>query len=126
MPIGAARSPPTSLWWALVTLVILTRRGSCKRLSVGRCGGGGGAIGGEIAPPPPTQVVFNTARTEGHKNSDMWNAWRRDDCRDDNEESLQARHKVGGYKSRPAAATYGSSGRPGAKHRPGMTGSSQA
>jgi hypothetical protein len=73
-------------------------------------------------PPPPTQVFFNTARTDGHKNSVMLERGGGLDCREGSEESLPARQKVGGYRSRPAAAAYGSCGRPGARHRPGLTG----
>ncbi len=90
MARGYTGSPPTSSWCAMVTHVTLARRGSGRRLSGGRCGAGG-TIGGEIAPPPPTPVFFNTARIEGHKNSDIWNAWRRVDYREDSEESLLAR-----------------------------------
>ena len=43
---------------------------SGKRLSGGRCGGGG-VIGGEIAPLPPSHVSLDTARSDGHTNSEM-------------------------------------------------------
>jgi len=66
-----ATCPPTSSWWALETLVTLSRCGSGWRPS-GEHGGGGGAIGGEIVPQPPSRVFFNTARLEGHPISEMW------------------------------------------------------
>ncbi len=36
----------------------------------GERSGGGGAVEGEIDPPPSLHVLFNTARFDGHQNSD--------------------------------------------------------
>ena len=66
-----ARRPPTSSWWALETPVTLARCGSGKSPSGGH-DDGSGAIGGEILPQPPSQVFLNTARSEGHQISEMW------------------------------------------------------
>ena len=49
----------------------LARCGSGRRPSGGRNGGGCGLIEEEIGqPPPPQPVFFNTARSDGPKNSD--------------------------------------------------------
>ena len=50
----------------------LARCGSGRRPSEGRSGGDGGPIEKEIGqPPPPQPVLFNTARSDGPKNSEM-------------------------------------------------------
>jgi len=61
---------PTSSWWALETYVTGVWFSPIRRPSGKRGGGGGDLIGGEIwPPPPPPPVSFNTARSDGHKNS---------------------------------------------------------
>ena len=64
-------SPPTSSWCVPETPLTLARCGSGRRPSGGRSGGDGGPIERDIGqPPPPQPVFFNTARSDGPKNSD--------------------------------------------------------
>jgi hypothetical protein len=53
---GDARSPPTSSWWALETLVTLARRGSGRRPSGGAVAVADADQGGDLALHPPLQV----------------------------------------------------------------------
>ena len=46
---GDARCSPTSLWGALESPLILTRRGTCKRSSGGQGCGGGAIVGRALA-----------------------------------------------------------------------------
>ena len=83
---------------------------SGKRPSGGRCGGGG-AIGGEIAPPSPAHVSFDTAWSDGHKNSEMSQRGRGLGCRRSNEELCSPGRGSAATDQDPVAAGHKSCGR---------------
>ena len=107
--------------WALLTPVTRARLGCGWRLSGERCGGGD-AIGGEIAPHPPTHVSLDTARSDGHKTSEMEKRGGGLDCRESGWESrLPNRGLTATYRS-PAEAGQRDAAASALRRRPGMTG----
>jgi hypothetical protein len=94
---------------------------SSRRPSEGRCGGCG-TIGGEIAPPPPAHVSLDTARSDGHKNSELRQRGGGLDCRGSSEERCSPGNGSAATNQDPTAAGHKSCGHLAATARPGLTG----